>query len=122
MVHKKASERKQGRPPGSSASVGREGVLASAIRLLKKVPPAQTTLIAIAREARVDPALVRYYFKGREALLFEAVKQMVASDRKPLPSPEPALTALQEQIHRTFRFTRSAKYMQRLMIDELCCA
>jgi AcrR family transcriptional regulator len=121
MAETKSSKRKQGRPVGADAGVGREGVLAAATRLLQTLPPAQVTIVAVAREAGVDPALIRYYFTNREALLFEAVKQFAGHDSE-RPSTEPALEALQEHIRRTFRFTRSAKYMQRLMIEELDCA
>jgi AcrR family transcriptional regulator len=117
----KTTKRKQGRPVATEAGVGREGVLAAAIHLLRTLPPAQVSMIAVAREAGVDPALVRYYFKNREALLFEAVRQMVASDDRE-PRIEPPVDALEEHIRRTFRFTRSARYMQRLMIEELDCA
>jgi TetR/AcrR family transcriptional regulator len=121
MAKTKSGKRKQGRPLAADAAVGRDGVLAAAIRLLQSLPPAQVTIMAVAREAGVDPALIRYYFKNREALLFEAVKQMAGREEEQA-SPEPALPALENHIHRTFRFTRSAKYMQRLMIEELDCA
>ena len=115
------TNRKRGRPVAAEAGVGRDGVLAAAVSLLRTLPPAQVSIVAVAREAGVDPALVRYYFKNREALLFEAVKQMVASDEREAKL-EPPVPALEEHIRRTFRFTRSAKYMQRLMIEELDCA
>jgi len=112
------SKRRQGRPVSAKAGVGREGVLAAAIRLLQTLPPNHVTIIAIAREAGVDPALIRYYFGNREALLLAAVKR-IAETGDPLPATDRPIDALREHIHRTFRFTRSAKYMQRLMIEEL---
>lgn len=111
-------KRKQGRPLATAAGAGREGVLAAAIRLLQTLPPNQVTIIAIAREAGVDPALIRYYFGNREALLLAAVKRLTQAG-DPLPGTDQPLNALREQIRRAFRFTRSAKYMQRLMIEEL---
>lgn len=111
-------KRKQGRPLAAAAGVGREGVLVAATRLLQTLPPNQVTIIAIAREAGVDPALIRYYFGNREALLLAAVKRL-AEAGDALPGTDQPLKALQEHIKRTFRFTRSAKYMQRLMIEEL---
>ena len=62
--------RRQGRPLGGEAAVGRDSVLSAATRLIQDQPPAQVTIAAVAREAHVDPALVRYYFGSREALLF----------------------------------------------------
>jgi len=118
MAVAKGKKRKQGRPFAAEGGVGREGVLAAATRLLQSLPPNQVTIIAIAREAGVDPALIRYYFGNREALLL-AVVQRLAEEGDPLPSPDLPLAALEQNIHRVFRFTRSAKYMQRLMIEEL---
>lgn len=114
-------KRKQGRPVAVESGVGREGVLAAAIRLLRSLPPAQVSINAVAREAQVDPALIRYYFKNREALLFAAVREMIELEEREA-QVEPPIPALQEHFRRTFRFTRSAKYMQRLMIEELDCA
>jgi AcrR family transcriptional regulator len=114
----KGNKRKQGRPVGAEAGVGREGVLAAATRLLQTLPPNQITIVAIAREAGVDPALIRYYFGNREALLLATVKRLTEAG-DPLPGTDRPAEALKEHIHRTFRFTRSAKYMQRLMIEEL---
>jgi AcrR family transcriptional regulator len=118
MAAAKGSKRKQGRPVAAEAGVGREGVLAAATKLLQALPPNQVTIIAIAREAGVDPGLIRYYFGNREALLLAAVKRL-AEAGDPLPGTDEPLKALEEHIRRTFRFTRSAKYMQRLMIEEL---
>ena len=111
-------KRKQGRPLAAAPGVGREGLLLAAIKLLRLLPPNQVTIIAIAREAGADPALVRYHFGNRETLLLAAVKRMVESD-DPVPETAQPVDALRENIKRTFRFTRSAKYMQRLMIEEL---
>lgn len=111
-------KRKQGRPDSADNAVGREGVLAAATKLLKELPPARVTITAVAREAGIDPALVRYYFGGREALLLAAV-QRIADGGDPLPDASRPVEALEHYVHRVFRFTRSARYMQRLMIEEL---
>lgn len=76
------------------------------------------TSTAIARRANADPALVRYYFGNRENLLFEVAKQIGEESNRPLPPGDP-LVLLEDMIRGTFRFTRSAKHMQRLMIEEL---
>ena len=120
-MSQKRTKRKQGRPDAKDGGVGREGVLTAASRLLQSLPPSQVTMVAVAREAGVDPALIRYYFKTRDALLFEAVKLLVDGD-EPNAEPTPPLKALEKHIDRTFRGTRAAKYMHRLMIEELNCA
>jgi AcrR family transcriptional regulator len=77
------------------------------------------TSTAIARRANADPALVRYYFGNRENLLFEVANQIGAETNRPPPDAGDPVELLVEMVHNTFRFTRSAKHMQRLMIEEL---
>jgi len=103
----------------TASGVGRESLIASARELLQELPPAQVTSTAIARRANADPALVRYYFGTRENLLFEVAKQIGAEANRPPPDEGDPVELLAEMIHNTFRFTRSAKHMQRLMIEEL---
>jgi AcrR family transcriptional regulator len=111
------SKRGAGRPTDSA--VGREAVLETATRLLRELPPARVTVSLVAREAGVDPALVRYYFGDRSSLLLAVVDRMILS----LPSQQSAgqdgAAALEARITDASRFTRSAKNMHRLMVDEL---
>lgn len=121
MSSKTVSKRGKGRPIAAENGVGREALIAAARKLLQALPPAQVTIAAIGREAGVDPALIRYYFGNREALLFEVAHQIAEPEHSqhwPQANmiPEEGLEAF---IHQTFRFTRSAKYMQRLMAEEL---
>jgi AcrR family transcriptional regulator len=116
---KKTVRRGKGRPTGSESGVGREVLIAAARQLLQELPPAQVTSTAIARRANADPALVRYYFGNRESLLFEVAKQIGAEANRPPPDEGDPIELLADMVHNTFRFTRSAKHMQRLMIEEL---
>ncbi len=116
---KKTERRGKGRPTASQSGVGRDALIAAARALLQELPPAQVTSTAIARRADADPALVRYYFGNRENLLFEVAKQIGGEANRPSPDQGDPIELLAEMIHNTFRFTRSAKHMQRLMIEEL---
>jgi AcrR family transcriptional regulator len=116
---KKSVRRGKGRPTASETGVGREALIGAARELLQELPPAQVTSTAIATRANADPALVRYYFGNRESLLFEVAKQIGAEANRPPPDEGDPLELLADMIHNTFRFTRSAKHMQRLMIEEL---
>jgi TetR/AcrR family transcriptional regulator len=116
---KKPNRRGKGRPTASASGVGREALITAARALLQELPPAQVTSAAIARRANADPALVRYYFGNRENLLFEVAKQIGAEANRPPPDEGDPIELLADMIHLTFRFTRSAKHMQRLMIEEL---
>ena len=116
---KKTGRRGKGRPTANESGVGREALVTAARDLLQELPPAQVTSTAIAKRANADPALVRYYFGNRENLLFEVAKQIGAEANRPPPDEGDPVELLADMIHNTFRFTRSAKHMQRLMIEEL---
>ena len=116
---KKIDKRGKGRPTSTQSGVGREALISAARDLLQELPPAQVTSTAIARRANADPALVRYYFGNRENLLFEVAKQIGAEANRPPPDEGDPIELLEDMVHNTFRFTRSAKHMQRLMIEEL---
>ena len=119
MSEKASAKRSKGRPDAASAGVGREALIAAARQLLQELPPQQVTASAIARRAGGDPALVRYYFGNRGALLLEVAQQIGEEGHAPPPEDGDAQQLLADFIHATFRFTRSAKNMQRLMLDEL---
>jgi AcrR family transcriptional regulator len=120
MSESKKERRGKGRPVGSGEGVGRDSLIAAAKKLLQELTPAQVTIAAIAREAGADPALVRYYFGSREALLLEVTQQItMQAETESAPAGLDPAEGLEDLIHRTFRFTRSARYMQRLMAEEL---
>jgi AcrR family transcriptional regulator len=99
--------------------VGREGIIASARKLLETLPSNRVTIVMIARKAGVDPAMVRYYFGSRAELLLAVVENILATwiASRPPPKGGPA-----EQLGMWIRgmvdFARTVRSMQRLMIDE----
>jgi AcrR family transcriptional regulator len=62
-------------------AVGREALIAATRKLVRTTPPGQITRLDIARAAGVDPALIRYYFGNKEALLAAAVLEAGAEMR-----------------------------------------
>jgi len=116
---KKLERRGKGRPTAEASGVGREALVTAARELLQELPPSQVTSTAIAKRAGADPALVRYYFGNRENLLFEVASQIGNETNRPPPSEGDPIDLMAEMVHSTFKFTRSAKHMQRLMIEEL---
>lgn len=114
------TKRNPGRPFAEGAPDAREGLVQAARRLLEKNLPSQVTNSMIAREAGADPALIRYYFGDRASLLMAVVEELMVSVRVPRP-PEPmnAEQFLRWRISHTLRFSRTARSMQRLMVDEL---
>ncbi len=115
-----AAKRGQGRPVAGENDVGRERLLNATEKLLRELPPARVTISRIAQEANADPALVRYYFGNRTALLLALVDRMTNHGAaRAAPVAEAADVALANHIRMTLKFTRSAPFMHRLMIEEL---
>ncbi len=103
----------------SAHGVGRDALIDAARELLQELPPAQVSGSAVARRAGADPALIRYYFGNREQMLLEVAKQIGDEANLSPPNDGDPVKLLADFIHSTFRFTRSARNMQRLMIEEL---
>jgi AcrR family transcriptional regulator len=99
--------------------VGREGIIASARKLLETLPPHRVTIVMIARKAGVDPAMVRYYFASREELLFAVVENILttwgATQTPPKGTPAERLAGW---VRGMVDFARNTRSMQRLMLEE----
>ncbi|MFM2289653.1 MAG: hypothetical protein RL684_2796, partial [Pseudomonadota bacterium] len=67
---KPAPHKKQGRPAGRT--LGRAAILRAVCRLLRTRSYSQVTLAVVARELKVDPALIRYYFTDHGTLMLLA--------------------------------------------------
>lgn len=63
--------RRKGRPT-EHATVGRETLIEVTQELLRKTPPDRLTMAEISAAANVTPALIRYYFGGKEGLFMAA--------------------------------------------------
>ena len=120
MAKSVTKRRGQGRP--SDNAVGRETVLNKTMELVQEMPPARVTISLIAREAGVDPALIRYYFGDREKLLLAVVEKMLALVPPEMEEEAEPIEVLEARIRNTARFTRSTKHVHRLMVDELADA
>ena len=126
MLDPKAAKprRSRGRPGGGGdQTVGRDGLIAAARRLLAKESPGKVTTAAIAREAGVDPALVRYHFGDRQHLLLAVVEEMISrTTYPPLPPGATPEESLARRARVAMQLARSARSMQRLMVEELASA
>jgi AcrR family transcriptional regulator len=111
--------RSRGRPRAKQGAVGREAIVASARKLLDKLPPHKATISSIARSAGVDPALVRYYFSSREELLLAVIEDILATWRFSHPPLAAGPVAKLASVVRDMAdFALNVRSMQRLMIDE----
>ena len=114
-----SKKRGQGRPVSGKNDVGRERLLAATEKLLRTLPPARVTISRIAQEAKADPALVRYYFGNRAALLVEVVDRVTAHPRRMAEPNDQPVATLAEHIGRTVQLVRRAPFLHRLINDEL---
>ncbi len=112
-------KRGQGRPVSGENDVGRERLLNATEKLLRILPPARVTISAIAKEANADPALVRYYFGNRAALLVAVVDRVTAHPRRATNIKGSPPEALAEHIARTVDLVRRAPFLHRLINEEL---
>jgi AcrR family transcriptional regulator len=89
MSQRGSIQRRPGRPAASRANL-RARLLDAAARLVGRHGVAGTTLAAVARRARVTPALVHYYFGGKaaliDALFAERIAPVLAQVGAALPS------------------------------------
>ena len=111
--------RGQGRPVSGENDVGRERLLAAAEQLLRTLPPARVTISRIAKEANADPALVRYYFGNRAALLVAVVDRVTAHRERRVGQSDDPVLALADHIAQTVRLVQRAPFLHRLINDEL---
>ena len=112
-------KRGQGRPVSGENDVGRERLLVATEKLLRIMPPARVTISRVAQEANADPALIRYYFGNRAALLVAVVDRVTAHPQRNLQQIDNPTVALADHIVRTVQLVRRAPFMHRLINDEL---
>lgn len=70
-------EKKRRGRPARTAAIGREGLIEATLGLLRSIAPTDLTLLEIARQVNVDPALIRYYFGGKDGLLRAATLHLM---------------------------------------------
>lgn len=73
---RKETRRTAGRP-ASSSGVGKERIVEATLALLRDKAPEALTVVEIAAAAKVDPALVRYYFGTKKGILRAAAVSLL---------------------------------------------
>jgi TetR/AcrR family transcriptional regulator len=67
------ARRGKGRPAQDGSSVGKELVIAAARELLRRQAPLRISRVDVAKQAGIDPGLIRYYFGSASGLLTEVI-------------------------------------------------
>jgi len=110
-----------GRP---SEAVGRESLLDTVCEILRRTPPAEVTLVAVARHAGVHVSLLKYYFRDRGALMSATADRLMAQVQAamdeavslPNVSPEQLLRA---RIRALLTLQTEQPNFHRLILDEI---
>jgi AcrR family transcriptional regulator len=106
-------------PPGAA----RLALLQSAIKLLNRDGVGNVSLNDVARDAKLNPALVKYYFGSKDRLFQAVLEQIVAEWRTEiLASARTTATpaeALRERARATMHFLRRYPLLTRLILHQI---
>ncbi|MGC3983062.1 MAG: hypothetical protein QM808_17550 [Steroidobacteraceae bacterium] len=120
---KTTTRRSIGRPPASSPGVGRQALIEKTCELLRTMPPDKVTRAAVARHAKVDPSLIRYYFKERSALLVAATEQITSQFSnviaKGVATSHSPADLLRLRLETLLSTNLANPFFHRLMVDEI---
>lgn len=117
-------QRGKGRPASNATSVGADALVDVACEVLKATPPSDITRVSVAREANVDPGLIRYYFQNRDSLMRMAAQTLTqrlqqrgaaASEREDLSG----FDRISERVRALLAFKVENPFYHRLMMEEM---
>ena len=116
------AKRGQGRPLRSDAEATRARLIAAARALMHVAKPAKLTRFDIAREAGVDPGLVRYYF-GNKATVFAEVIRVVTDElrakRDALPKTGPVIDRLRAYLQVWLQVFTDNPHFHELVVEQV---
>jgi TetR/AcrR family transcriptional regulator len=124
LAPRRHKRRGKGRPAAGQQNVGRDALIDRTCELLKQMPPNKITRAEVARQMRVDPSLIRYYFRDRETLLLAAVEKVTAEFNVMLAHENEASdgtpeSRLRARISAFLKFEIRYPFFNRLLIDEI---
>jgi AcrR family transcriptional regulator len=95
-----------------------------ACEVLKGTPPGEITRVSVAREANVDPGLIRYYFQNRDSLMRLAAQTLTQrlQQRGAAASEQDDLSGFErisERVSALLAFKVENPFYHRLMMEEM---
>lgn len=113
-----------GRPADPQDVVGRDALIAKTCELLRELPPNRVTRAAVARALRVDPSLIRYYFRDRSTLLQAAIERIMdefvgVTEEAVNRSSESPMSQMRAHITALLKLNTSYPFFHRLVIEEM---
>ena len=123
-VSRRNDARAIGRPKSDGEKVGEQALIEATCDLLKVMPPRKMTRAVVAREAGVDPSLIRYYFKNVDGLLIAAAARISAlyAERvqREMEQAGPDVTArIRVRIRSMLELLAEYPYFQRLIAENI---
>ena len=120
---RQSGTRKQGRPTSADDAVGRRAIINAACDLIRTMPPEKVTRAEVARQAKVAPRLIHYYFKDRPSLLQATASALSDKFQKQAGAAtrdeDPPEVQLRSRIQAFLRFQMEYPYFHRLVIEEI---
>jgi AcrR family transcriptional regulator len=122
----KSTTRRPGRPAAAQRGKAREALLSAAHELMAEKGYPRVTLREVANRAGVQPALVNYYFGGKDGLLRSVVasvaEQMLARIQRAVSGGGSPTDRIRELIHGTVEAITAAPYAPRLLVEQVLFA
>ena len=116
------ARRGQGRPPRADAESTKARLIAATRTLMHVSKPAKITRFDIAREAGVDPALVRYYFGNKSAVFTEVIRAVTADlqdKRDQLPRTGPVIERLRAYLQVWLEVFTDNPHFHELVVEQV---
>ncbi|MBL4789345.1 MAG: TetR/AcrR family transcriptional regulator [Kordiimonadaceae bacterium] len=115
MTSKPKHKRSVGRPKDSKGEAGRSALIAAGSQLFSNQGYAATTIALLAKEAGVTPAMVHYYFGGKDKLL----QAVLAQAYGPLVDQILEIETLEEWVHAVHAIMMKNRWLPLLMQREV---
>ncbi|PCI62067.1 MAG: hypothetical protein COB37_07320 [Kordiimonadales bacterium] len=115
MTGKPKQKRSVGRPKDSKGEEGRSALIAAGSQLFSNQGYAATTIAQLAKVAGVTPAMVHYYFGGKDKLL----QAVLAQAYGPLMDQILGIETLEEWVHAVHAIMMKNRWLPLLMQREV---
>jgi TetR/AcrR family transcriptional regulator len=117
--------RHKGRP-SENETVGKDALILASVELLRTRLPGALTMAEVAKQAKVDPGLVRYYFGDLKGLLTATVSHMMTERqeimRELLAQRGSAEERLRERVLKSLQLQQRDPNFHRLVLEQLFAA
>lgn len=123
ISRRSATPRRRGRPAATEKGNQRAALLRAAREICAARGTHAATVRGIARRARVDPALVTYYFGSRDGLFRAVIEQAAREGRERFVAAAPASDRMEDRLRavvtQLLGVLRADPYLPRLVVEHV---